>query len=391
MYCPNCGNQISEDAVFCGRCGHQMSQASATPSGSRRRGLIAVLIYGLVVVIALAAAGYFLLPRFFQSDVIQDPSQNSGDELTAVAEINETTMPTQTMAPTKITTLTATEAPTLPPTQTPAPSKTQPPTLSPTPFPTITSTPRPTLTSTPLPTLDPGPETLVIGRSVGDAPIEAVRFGNGPQNIIFIGGLHAGFAPGTVSLAQRVVEYLTQNLDTIPGNLTVYVIPSASPDTPVAPGELRGRLNANGVDLNRNWGCDWVQDARWRGNIVRGSGGPAPFSELETQHLRDFILEKQPAAVIFWEARAENGLVSPGDCGRRSQVSGMLAAVYGLAAGYQISDFEELTNQVINGDGANWLDQQGIPAVAVLLPQYASIDWENNLEGILAVLQLYAE
>ena len=69
--------------------------------------------------------------------------------------------------------------------------------------------------------------------------------------------------------------------------------------------------------------------------------------------------------------------------------SGTLAQTYGLAAGYVIGDFENLTNQELNGDATNWLDQQGIPAIAVLLPDYTSIDWNSNLLGILAVLDQF--
>lgn len=218
-----------------------------------------------------------------------------------------------------------------------------------------------------------------------------MRFGSGPNVVIFIGGLHAGFAPATVSLAQQTVTFFTQNLDVIPEKLTVYVINSVNPDSPIAPGELRGRLNANNVDLNRNWNCNWTRDARWRGRIVPGSGGDSPFSEPETQSLRDFILEKNPTAVIFWEARAVDGLSSPGNCGGRSLEAERLASTYGFAAGYQIADFEELTNQELNGDGTNWLVEQGIPAAAVLLPEYTSLDWENNRAGILAVLEQYGK
>jgi hypothetical protein len=169
----------------------------------------------------------------------------------------------------------------------------------------------------------------------------------------------------------------------------LYVIPNANPDSPYAPGELRGRLNANDVDLNRNWDCRWTEDAKWRGNVVPGSGGPAPFSEPETQALRDFMIQKDPAVVVFWEARAQNGLSSPGACGTRPLVSLRPAEIYGFAAGYPIADFEDLTNQELNGDGTNWIDQQGIPAIAVLLPEYENIDWNNNLAGMRAILDNY--
>jgi hypothetical protein len=123
--------------------------------------------------------------------------------------------------------------------------------------------------------------------------------------------------------------------------------------------------------------------------VVPGSGGPSPFSEPETQALRDFIIEKNADAVIFWEARASQGLSTPGACEGGSLVSGPLARTFGVAAGYVVEDFEALTSQELNGDGSNWLDQVGIPAIAILLPDYDDVDWNNNLAGMLAVLGQY--
>ena len=260
-------------------------------------------------------------------------------------------------------------------------------TLTPLPPATETATPRPTDTPRPTATPDRGPENMEIGRSVRNNPITAVRFGSGSNVVIFIGGLHAGFAPATVSLAESAIDYYTTNLNEIPDTVTLYIIPNANPDSPYDPGNLSGRLNANDVDINRNWDCEWVKDAKWRGNTVPGSGGTGPFSEPETRVLRDFIVGRSPVAVVFWEARATNGLSSPGACGSRSLVSAVLSQSYGLAAGYQVADFENLTNQELNGDGTNWLDSQSIPSIAVLLPEYTSEDWFANLAGMRAVLQ----
>lgn len=60
---------------------------------------------------------------------------------------------------------------------------------------------------------------------------------------------------------------------------------------------------------------------------------------------------------------------------------------YGEAAGYRVVNFEELTEQSLTGDASNWLDSQGIPAIFVLLPYLTSFDWENNLAGMLAVME----
>jgi len=244
----------------------------------------------------------------------------------------------------------------------------------------------PTTTPSPTPTIDPSPETIEIGRSASGQPIEAERIGGGENVIILIGGLHAGFAPATVAIAQEAIKYFTGELDRVPFSVTLYIIPNANPDSQLDPGQLNGRLNANGVDLNRNWDCDWVADPLWRNVPATGTGGSEPFSEPETIALRDFILAQDPAAVIFWEARASDGLSAPGACDPNSQVSVNLAITYGRASGYPVTDFETLTNQELNGDSTNWLDQQGIPAIAILLPDYNDMDWNRNLAGLLAVL-----
>jgi hypothetical protein len=230
-----------------------------------------------------------------------------------------------------------------------------------------------------------------IGRSAGGQTLQAARFGAGSTAVVFIGGLHAGFAPATVQLAESLIDRFRNDPSLLPGNLTVYVVPSVNVDAPYDPGELPGRLNANGVDLNRNWDCKWTENARFRNEVVPGSGGPAPFSEPEVVALRDFIQDVDPVAVVFWEALYRDGLVSPGRCGARSAVSYDLARVYGRAADYSVDDFEIDTGQILNGDGTNWLDAAGIPAVAVLLPGYETVDWAANWAGVLAVLETAAD
>jgi hypothetical protein len=220
-------------------------------------------------------------------------------------------------------------------------------------------------------------------------PVEAVRFGDGENTVIFIGGLHAGFTPGTVVLANQAVVYFIDHPELIPAGVTLTIVLSASPDSPHAPGELAGRLNSNGVDPNRNWDCRWKKDAKWRNQVIPGSGGAEPFSEPEVRALADFIRDEGADAVVFWEALYTGGLVSPGNCFDRTEVSGELATRYGLAAGYAIADFEGETDLELNGDGTNWLDSIGIPAIAVLLPEYDTTDWQANLDGMLAVLEAY--
>ena len=71
----------------------------------------------------------------------------------------------------------------------------------------------------------------------------------------------------------------------------------AAADIPTDTDTIPGRFNANGVDLNRNWDCAWRETAVWRDEPI--SGGTRPFSEPESQNLRDFLLAQQPVLVVF--------------------------------------------------------------------------------------------
>ena len=241
---------------------------------------------------------------------------------------------------------------------------------------------------TPMPptlTLDLGPEQITIGRSVDNVPIEAVRFGNGQTSILFVGGIHAGYAPSSVTLAQRAINYFEEATNEIPKNVTLYIVKSLNPDSPIDPNRLGGRLNANGVDLNRNFNCNWAPDTKIFGKVVPGSGGTSPLSEPESQSLADFISEIEPVAVVFWGA---SGRVSvPGSCGKNSRVSDELAAIYGNAANYRVLDIEG--NEELNGDVSNWLDQQDIPTIFALLEDEIALDWDDNLAAMWAVLRKY--
>jgi len=247
-----------------------------------------------------------------------------------------------------------------------------------------TSTRQPTVAPTPRPTATRAAANFSIGLSTRGNSIEVVEIGQGRLTIIFVGGLHAGSAPSTVDLANRAARYFSENPQEVPADVTLSFVLNANPDARRAPGELAGRLNANNVDLNRNWDCEWQTNAKWRDKTV--SGGSRPLSEPETQALADYILSRPTVAVVFWEAKIENGQVSAGGCGDRTLVSQPLAETYGWAASYGV---EPWSWYPVNGDASNWLDSQGIPAASVLMLDYERVDWENNLRGIRAVLDAY--
>lgn len=224
-------------------------------------------------------------------------------------------------------------------------------------------------------------EQTRIGTSAAGSAIDAYVLGSGQRSVVVVGGLAAGFAPGTVRVVSDLITHLADNAWLVPSNVTVHLIPLASPDSRAGGEETAaGRVNGNGVDINRNWGCNFSTTAEWRdGQPI--NPGTAAFSEPESRALRDYFVAVDPEVVIFFSARGE--IVAPGKCGNSGDVSLPYSHIYGSAAGYQVRPVTALT---VTGDASDWLADRGTPAFFVLLPGYTSTDWQATLRGVSAVL-----
>ena len=148
---------------------------------------------------------------------------------------------------------------------------------------------------------------------------------------------------------------------------------------------LPGRLNSNGVDLNRNWDCNWQPTAIWYNRQV--NPGDAPFSEIETQLLRDFLTDPPANGVIFLHSAAQSILA--GSCGERYPPSDELADIYAKGSGYPFK--EHFTAYPVTGSAVDWLAQVGIPAIEVELTNHQELDWKQNLGGILITLEILSK
>lgn len=239
----------------------------------------------------------------------------------------------------------------------------------------------------------------IIGTSAGGRPIESYRFGFGSQTLILVGGIHGGYEWNTILLAYEIIDYFLENPGRIPTNISLYIIPSANPDGQFAvtgvdgrfarediTGDIElGRFNANGVDLNRNFACDWQPEGLWGNTLVRG--GTIPFSEPETAALRTFFLHLKPAVVLFWHSKADGVYV--GSCDGIYQPSKDVAEIYGRASGYRV--YDEFTAYPINGDASDWLATQNIPSFRVELETRSQTEYSENLAGLLALLDFYGQ
>jgi hypothetical protein len=242
--------------------------------------------------------------------------------------------------------------------------------------------PDPTSTPTSAPTPEPPfSESFVFGRSFGGRPLVAYRLGNGPIARALIGGLHGGYEWNTTTLMSQTLDHLLAAPDLIPTHLTLYIIPLANPDGAAAgTAAERGRMNGNGVDLNRNW------DYEWRPEATHGTqpvfAGSSAFSEPETAALRNFILDHAIDAVIFYHSAG--GVVFSG-AGHDTSATVELAEWLADQTGYRYAP-EGVPGQITTGNAIDWLTTHGIDAVEIELSTHEDLDWEANLKGILAYL-----
>jgi|AntRauTorckE6833_2_1112554.scaffolds.fasta_scaffold01372_8 hypothetical protein len=242
---------------------------------------------------------------------------------------------------------------------------------------------------------------IVIGSSVEGRDITAYEYGSGDTQLLFVGGIHGGYEYNTTLLSYDIINYLSANPDVVPDSVSVTVIPVLNPDglyriagttaddftsadMPSLSETVPGRFNANEVDLNRNFDCNWQEESTWQSRSV--SGGSAPFSEPESQAVRDYINTNTPDAVVVFYSAA-GGVYSSNCSGPVLSESDELMDLYASASGYSAEG--EFTAYEINGDMVNWMAEENIPAISVLLTNHQDVEWSRNRAGIDAIFERY--
>lgn len=126
-----------------------------------------------------------------------------------------------------------------------------------------------------------------IGWSVQNKPILSVKISDNVnqdelEGKIQFNGCHHGNEPIATEINLYFMRYLLDNygtnqeVDSLIHNREIFIIPVVNPDGFVS----NSRYNANGIDLNRDYGFQWFQT----------SGATIPFSEVESRAMRaDYI------------------------------------------------------------------------------------------------------
>lgn len=249
----------------------------------------------------------------------------------------------------------------------------------------------------------PAETKSVLGTSVEGRDIEAYTYGSGSNHLLFVGGIHGGYEWNTSLVAYELMAHLEENPNAVPENLMVTIVPVLNPDglykvigtsdtfsrsyiPSLSLSEtIPGRFNANGVDLNRNFDCDWQATGTWQDRSV--SGGSAAFSEPESLAIKNYVEANNPTAVVVWYSSA--GGVFSSNCHEGVlPETRTLTNLYANASGYPA--YEEFDFYEITGDLTNWLAKGGIPAISVLLTTHDDTEWTKNRAGIEALFDHYS-
>jgi predicted deacylase len=285
----------------------------------------------------------------------------------------------------------------LPPTWTPGPAPQSPgaatatpadpgdpagPQFEPTLTPASSFPPSPTFQFTP-PAFSDGP--IVIGTTVGRRPIEVYRFGTGPVHRMIVAGIHGGYEWNTTYLARELIAYIEENPEVIPKTVTLFILPTLNPDGFAREFGIEGRVNGNGVDLNRNFPINWVDDWNrslcW--NYAPTSAGASPGSEPETRALIEFITSQTRVTALISYHSAALGIFPGGE--PPHEPSEALAVAIESVSTYPYPPID--IGCVYTGTLPDWAASEGIASVDLELHTHALTDFEENLE----ILKMFLE
>ena len=246
--------------------------------------------------------------------------------------------------------------------------------------PLIPVTPTPTFFITPFPLYE-GP--ILIGYSKGGRPLEVYRFGNGPVHRMIVAGIHGGYEWNTIALADEMIAFLIENPDYVPSTVTFFILRALNPDGYARAIGVEGRVNNNGVDLNRNFPINWAKSWSRRGcwNYRPTSAGSGPGSEPETIALMEFVENQTHVTAMISYHSAALGIFPGGE--PPHPASARLAEALAETSEYPYPPID--TGCIYTGTLPDWAAAIGIAAVDLELHTHEYTDFEENL----AVLETF--
>jgi len=265
-----------------------------------------------------------------------------------------------------------------------------------------------------------GPQNLIkdtiIGYSVEGRPIIAFRISDNVNTdegepAVLLTGVHHAREPIGAYITLEFGAWLLEHYTTDPvarflvDHRVLWVVPVVNPDGYVYNESSSGYWRKNkrdndnngmfeeccdGVDLNRNYGFMWGYDnvgssPNPASETYRGTG---PFSEPETQAIRDLVNAVHPVIALNYHSYSNllifplgyaNGVYAPDDALFRAMSREMTKA-----NGYAYGTAWELL-YTVNGDSDDWMyaDTTNHPKVLAFTPEVGEAFWQPDTGVIL--------
>lgn len=213
-----------------------------------------------------------------------------------------------------------------------------------------------------------GPRTVQLGHSVNGQPLRLHILGDGPDRVFIFGGIH-GDEPTSAALARGLLDYMQDHPEFLDGR-TVGILVDANPDG------LRAntRVNANGVDLNRNFPA-----GNWRRS--RGRHGSKPASEPETRAILRAVELVRPHRIVSIHSTCR---------GRHcNNYDGPARPLAELMASHNGHPVRASMGYPTPGSFGSWAGvDRGIPTITLELPRdrTGSQCWRENATALLAFI-----
>lgn len=235
-------------------------------------------------------------------------------------------------------------------------------------------------------------KSFSIGKSVLGKEILCYKKGSGNVHVAFVACIH-GNEVGTYKLAQKIFEKIDVE------GATLYIIPVLNPDgyevalnnPDYGKGGRVGRLNANGVDLNRNFDLKsfkkfstWSHGKNYQDKteVFCGSKGG---SEPETKALCKF-LEKEKIELLFMLHNAGRDITSGKD-----KLSQLLAKEFAKKSGYKLFTEEMWKNLKQSGTSKEWCEENEVVFLETEGSNRYSSDFERQGEAIKSCLNIFLD
>lgn len=223
---------------------------------------------------------------------------------------------------------------------------------------------------------------ITIGTSANGLPLQVYTFGSGKHERMIVAGIHGGDEWNTIALANQLIVYINQSPKIISNDITLYILPDLNPDGEARSHDKYGRLNSNGVDLNRNfpfnWQANWDLAGCW--NYLPTSGGSKAGSEPETRALMSFIESHNIEALISYHSAAL-GIFPGGDPWDANSVR--FAKAIASVSSYLFPPID--TGCKYTGTLADYAASRGSAAADLELTDHYDTDFATNL-NILQIL-----